>query len=315
VVAFVTERLRERGHRVDVFPSARHFFARRDALDQADVLLALGGLRVDRQLLTTAPKLRAVVAAFTGTDGFDETAASELGILVANGHAVENIEAMAEATVLMALAVSYDLAGATALMDSPNARRPAHMLAGKIIGFVGHGQIARAVHRRLDGWKARFLVATPRAPEPLPADMQYVALDDLMAQSDIVSVHASLNDATRHLIDGRRLRTLRPSAIFINTSRGAIVDEAALIEVARERPDVQFALDTFEREPLAAENSLRTLPNVVLTPHCIGHTTEGTMALRELALENVALALEGAIPRCVRNPSVIPGWLKRWARS
>jgi D-3-phosphoglycerate dehydrogenase len=115
------------------------------------------------------------------------------------------------------------------------------------------------------------------------------------------------------MLDLNRLRLMKPEAVLINTARGGIIDEQALVQLARERRGFRIALDTFAQEPLPIASELRTLPNIILTPHAIGHTRESLAALPPCAIENVSRALRGELPLHVRNPEVIPQWLRRWS--
>jgi len=108
------------------------------------------------------------------------------------------------------------------------------------------------------------------------------------------------------------LRLMKPDAVLVNTARGGIVDEAALVQISRERPDFRIALDTFTEEPLPTTSPLRDLPEAILTPHAIGHTKESVAALPGAAIDSVTRILRGEVPLYVRNPDVIPAWKKRW---
>jgi phosphoglycerate dehydrogenase-like enzyme len=285
------------------------------ALTQADVLLAAGDTPCPRALMQTAPKLRAVISPFTGTEGFDEQAATDLGILIANGQTPENSESMAEATILLMLASLYDLHGSEAVLRGERPR-PSHsrafMLRDKTVGLIGYGSIARAVTARLAGWGTRILTWS-RTPDP-NAGVEWVELDALLRDSDVVCVLLTLNAGTRGLLDATRLRMMKPRAVLVNTARGGIIDEAALVDLARERPEMRIALDTFAIEPLPADSPLRDLPNTILTPHMLGHTVESHAVLPGVAVDAITRVLAGEPPRYVRNPEVIPVWRRRWSR-
>jgi phosphoglycerate dehydrogenase-like enzyme len=145
--------------------------------------------------------------------------------------------------------------------------------------------------------------------------MQRVELDALMRTSDVVVVLASLNPDTRGLIGAERLRLMKPTAILVNTARGAIVDEAALAAALHNRAIAGAALDCFATEPLPAGSPLRGLPNAILTPHMIGHTIEAHHSLEVATRENLDLVLSGKPPRYVVNPAVLPAWTAKWSAS
>src|SRR5262249_47288485 len=131
--------------------------------------------------------------------------------------------------------------------------------------------------------------------------------------SDVVCVLTPLNAETRGMLDLERLRLMKPDALLVNTARGGIVDESALVQIARERPNLKIALDTFAQEPLLPDSPLRGLPNTILTAHAIGHTQESLTALPAAAIENVSRILAGEPPTYLRNPEVIPRWRLRFA--
>lgn len=281
---------------------------------EADVVVAFGPFRIGAGELDRAARLRALVSPVTGTEMFDEAAASARTILVANGQVPENYNSMAEATVMLILATLYDLEASQRVLRE-NAPRPkelrGRMLMGKTVGLIGFGQIARGVAGRLAGWGCR-IVTMVRTPRPLPAGVAAVSLEELLRESDVVVVLVPLNADSAGLLDAARLRTMRPEAAFINVARGGIVDEEALAALARERPGMRLALDTFAQEPLPSDSPLRTLPNAILTPRMVGHTRETHDRLPVALIENVERVLAGTVPEYVRNPEIVDAWLARW---
>jgi phosphoglycerate dehydrogenase-like enzyme len=302
------------GHEVSPWRTQTAFLADRSALAEADILLAPGDLPCSRELMAGAPHLRAIVSPFTGTEGFDEAAATDLGILVANGQAPENTESMAEATILLMLASLCDLHGSEAVLrrsiPRPTQAR-AFMLRGKAVGLIGYGQIARAIAARLAGWDVRLQAWSRRVDPTVNPESTWVSLEDLLSTSDVICVLLSLNPRTRGLLVESRLRLMRPNVVLVNTARGGIIDEAVLVTLARERPEMRIALDTFAIEPLPADSPLRDLPNTILTPHMLGHTVESRGALPGIAVEAIDCILQGNPPRYVRNPEVVPKWRRR----
>jgi D-3-phosphoglycerate dehydrogenase len=159
--------------------------------------------------------------------------------------------------------------------------------AGKSLGVVGTGGIGKAMVRLGAGLGMRVLAWNRSGvPDDLPA--QAIELDDLLAQADVVSIHLTLNEGTRGLIDRRRLGLLKPGAIFINTARGAIVDETALIEALKAQRIAHAGLDVFTTEPLPLGHPLVNLPNVTLTGHAAFATREASLRLLRFALEILA---------------------------
>ena len=304
------------GHRV-VHHADRAVFAKAsDPLAAVDILLCVGNCPVTRATLASAPRLRAIVSAVTGVDGIDVPAASERNVVVANAQTEENVIGMAEATVLLILAALYDFNDTQERLRNslprPDPLR-ARQLSGKTLGFVGLGKIGRETVRLLAPWGAAMQYSARRDAElaGLPS-MPRVDLDRLLRTSDVVVVLASLNEGTRGLLSAERLRLMKNTAILINTARGAIVDEAALYEALRSGAIRGAALDCFTVEPLPADSPLRTLPNVILTPHMVGHTYEAHHSLEAATRDNLARVLSGRPPRYVVNPGVLPAWSARW---
>ncbi len=178
---------------------------------------------------------------------------------------------------------------------------------GKTIGLVGGGgRIGRAVARRARGFSMRTLYWGPRRipeEEERELGLAYVPLDTLLAESDFVSVHAPLKAETFHLIGSRELALMKPSAFLVNTARGPVVDEQALVEALNERRIAGAALDVFEREP-QVERALLAMPNVVLTPHLGSGVTEVREALANVVVDNIAAVLAGRPPPNCWNPEI-----------
>jgi phosphoglycerate dehydrogenase-like enzyme len=311
--------LAKAGHRIIRYQHRETFAAKPDALAEADILLCVGNCPVSRAQIDMAPRLRAVVSAVTGTDGFDMAALSERGIVVANAQTEENIIGMAEATALMILSALYDLNDAQdrlrRSLPRPDPLR-ARQLRGKTLGFIGLGKIGRETARLLAPWGAVMQYSARRDADlaGLPP-MQRVGLDELLRTSDIVVVLASLNSETRGLLNAEKLRLMKASAVLVNMARGGIVDEQALVAALRDRTIAGAALDVFAVEPLPADSPLRTLPNAVLTPHMIGHTWEAHHSLEVATRENLDRVLAGCEPRYAVNPQVLPAWRKRWEQA
>ena len=313
----IVEGLRERGldvvHQTDF---ARFEREPGDLLKDAAAFVTISNFPCNRALMEKAPRLLGIVSPFIGTEGIDEAAATELGIIVANGQVPENFLSMSESTIMLILASSYSLHWwERQLHDNlPHPPKvPGRMLRGRTIGTIGFGQIARGIATRLSGWEIRLQTYMPRIRTPLPPGVERVSLEELLRTSDVVCVLAPLNAETRGMLNLERLRLMKHDAILINTARGGIIDEAALVQVASERPGLKIAIDTFAEEPLPANSPLRSIPNAILTPHAIGHTQESIDALPDAAIENVWRILDGELPPYIRNPDVIEKWRRRCA--
>ncbi|MER7666952.1 NAD(P)-dependent oxidoreductase [Kitasatospora sp. NPDC096128] len=278
---------------------------------RAEVAVISSRTVITPELMSWAPRLRGLVFASSSTASCDLREASERGIVVAHGATPENMEGMAEATVMLLSALMLDLP----LKQRQLARhepRPApqaltaRLLAGSTVGLVGHGRIAREVIARLAGWRvARVLVATrhPGRHRSAPP-VEFTDLDTLLARSDAVSLHLPLTADTRGVIGAAELDRMKPGAVLVNTSRGGLVDEAALAERLATGRLRAAAIDTFETEPVPADHPLRGLDNVILTEHIVGHTRDLFDSLVPTAVEHVRAVLAGQRPRYPADPGV-----------
>ncbi|MBL0423374.1 D-3-phosphoglycerate dehydrogenase [Ramlibacter sp. AW1] len=286
-------------------------------LAPADVAVFSSRWRCPRETLLAAPRLKGIVGATIGVETIDLQAADELGLIVGHGGAPEHIASMAEATVMLMLNLRYALAHSQAVMrgDEP---RPAildvraAMLQGSTVGLVGLGRIGKAVMERLGAFGVRLLAYSPRVdPAAVPDHVELVSLERLMAESDTVGLFVAVRPDNRHLVNARTLALMKPSAFLVNVARGEAVDEPALVEALRTRRIAGAALDTFEVEPLPADSPLRTLDNVILTPHMVGHTRESVRSIPRIAFENVTRILAGELPVSCKNPYLEPAWRRR----
>ena len=288
--------------------------------DRADFLAAAAGadgillnplIRVDEELLAAAPALTVVATTSVGYDAFDVDLLTARGVALCNTPGVLN-DAVADLTTAFMLILSRGLMGFEAYNRSGawgrRERQPAlaHDPQGKTFGVIGFGRIGREVARRMNAfgmnvlWYDIFSDAPADAP---PAQRR--ELDDLLRESDFVSVHTDLNDSSRHVVGERELSLMKPSAYLINTSRGGTVDQRALQRALEAGQIAGAGLDVLEQEPPDADEPIVKLPNVVSFPH-IGTATEETRyAMRRLACQNVAAVVSGRVPPAVVNPSVL----------
>ncbi|NTI78472.1 NAD(P)-dependent oxidoreductase [Rhizobium rhizogenes] len=306
--------LGEHGHDTRRFHDHADFLADARTCRETDVVIALPDLKAGSNLMEAAPKLRGLVSPVTGTEGFDEGAATDRGILVVNGQIEQNYKSMAEATVLLILAAMYDLKGTERILRE-NLPRPPHlkarMIARKTIGLIGFGQISQTVAERLSTWEAN-IITTVRTPRVLPSYVTAVDLGQLLRESDVVVVLTALNSESRGMLDESLLETMKQDVTFVNVARGGIVDDDALAALASRRPDMRLALDVFAPEPLRLDSPLRYLPDAILTPHMVGHTVETHAQLPLTLRDNVLDLLDGRVPAYVRNRGAVDAWLKRF---
>jgi D-3-phosphoglycerate dehydrogenase len=254
-------------------------------------------------MLEASGKLRGVVASGVGVDKIDVEAATELGIPVANSPG--NTITMAESTMLLVAAFAKNLFFWVnfARTDSlPNSATQGRELAGQTIGIIGFGRIGSMVAKL-----ARAYGMKPIAYDPYVAPSElapFVPLDELLATSDFVTLHPLLTRETRHMIDAGALRKMKPTAYLINTSRGGVVDEAALIKALEAGVIAGAGLDVFAREPPAKDNPLLKMPNVIATPHGLGQAAEARRRCAAMAQESMLSLIAGKLPELTVNRDV-----------
>ncbi len=280
----------QRGAFADVPPEQRDF---------VKVLLTTIRHPVGPTEFDLMPALQGVVVPTSGLESVDTESARQRSIEVASGTPGPSAVSMAEATIMLVLAGLYRLLPAVDAMRHLQPVEPfsAHMLQGRTVGLVGWGRIAHAMVPRLAAFDVNILVSSSRHAVSVEAPAAQVSLDELLSRSDVVCLTAALRADTRHLLAHEQLQAMKPGSILVNTARGALVDEAALLTALQEGPMAAALLDTFENEPLPADHPLRRLANVVLTPHCIGHTQETAQALRVAAVDNVLRILHRSRPK------------------
>jgi D-3-phosphoglycerate dehydrogenase len=322
ILSGVAERLATAGLRVVRGPAAPPPHRTRYRPDEwpqyfADASVAVISSRTEipPELMDWAQHLRGVVFASSSTASCDLPAATRAGIAVAAGATPENMESMAEATVMLAVALMLDLpVKQRQLADARPRPAPAditaRMLAGSTVGLIGFGRIAREVVARLAGWKPGQILACVRHPERYGdwPGVSFVDLDRLLAESDVVSLHVPLDAATVGLLGRRELARMKPGAVLVNTSRGGLVDENALVDALRSGRLRGAAIDTFVHEPVPVDHPLRQCENVILTEHIVGHTRELFDSLVPAAVANVTAILAGRRPLHLANREVLPYW-------
>jgi phosphoglycerate dehydrogenase-like enzyme len=247
--------------------------------------------KFDRRLLASLPDLR--IIAQTGSHAYhiDFAAAAERGVIVAQASSGYSVGA-AELAIGLALAVTRRIAASDRMIRQGEWRTPTTpVMQGKTLGIVGLGQVGRHVADLARAFGMRVLAWGPRlsSEAAAAAGAERRELDALLAESDVVSLHATLTPESRGLIDSRRIALMKPTAVLVNTARGAIVDETALAAALAERRIAGAGLDVFDVEPLPAGHPLARLDNVVLTPH-LGWPTDQAYARFSDAAADVLLA-------------------------
>ncbi len=301
--------LQKAGLEVDVRPglSAEALIA---AIPEYDALIIRSGTRVTADVIRAACNLKVIARAGVGVDNIDIPAATEAGIIVANAP-TGNVAAAAEHTIALMFALARNVAEAHLSMRQGQWNRKAFMgveIARKTLGLVGLGRVAGQVCRRAVGLGMQVLAYDPYVSAEYASNLgaKLVDLDTLLAQSDFISLHLPLNEQTRGFINEATLARMKPGARLINTSRGGVIDETALLAALDSGHLAGAALDVFAQEPLPADAPLRRHPKLVLTPHLGGSTTEAQFQVALDAAQQVIDVLQGLPARYAINAPLIP---------
>ncbi len=267
-------------------------------LHDVDGLIA-GLDAITAEVLEAAPRLCVVARYGVGVDNVDLEAARLLGITVTNTPGA-NAGAVAELAIALMLNLLRPVAAANEATRAGGwPRLPGQSLEGRSVGLVGLGAIGRAVATRLAGFGCRILAHDP-ALSSLPAAVApfctLLPLPELLAQSDIVSLHLPVLPETRSMVNAAFLAAMKPHALLINTARGELVDEDALLAALQRGHIAGAALDAFQHEPPGAGHPLLSLPNVIATPHMGAHTDGATNAMGRMALDDCLAVLSGGEP-------------------
>ena len=297
--------LKEKGYEVEIGPEEK--ISREELIEKVkgvDAILSVLTEKIDEEVMESAGEQLKIVANYAvGYNNIDVEEAKKKNIMITNTPGVLT-EAVAEHTIAFLFAIAERIVEADSFMRAGKYKAwgPKMLLGadiqGKTLGIIGLGRIGSAVAQRMqDGFDVKIIYYDLKRNEELEEKfgMEYRELDDLLKESDFVSIHTALTDETRHLINAEKLALMKPSAYLINTARGPIVDEMALIESLKGKKIAGAALDVFEKEPELMPG-LTDLNNVVLTPH-IASATEGTRnKMSEMAAKNIIAVLDGETP-------------------
>lgn len=265
------------------------------AIAPCDAVIVRSATRITRASLAQAHRLRVIGRAGVGVDNIDVAAATERGVAVLNAPSGNTVSA-AELAFALLLSLARSIAAADRSMRAGEWDRKSFSgfeLYGKTLGLLGAGRIGGAVARRARAFGMHVLVHDPylSAERAQELDVQRAALDDIIEHADVISLHVPLTESTAGLLGSAELARMKPGAVIVNAARGEVIDEDALVAALRNGTIAGAALDVFAREPLPADHPLRSLPNVVLTPHLGAQTVE--------AQANVALEITDAVRRAL----------------
>jgi D-3-phosphoglycerate dehydrogenase len=303
------EPLRADGHEVAVVDSI-------SVRSEAALIDALQGMAASlasvepytAAVLAETPDLRVISRIGVGYDAIDVDEATRRGIVVCTTPG-SNHHSVADLAVGLILVCLRQIVAAAEVVRAGNwvPQRVGVELRATTVGIVGTGLIGREVIKRLAGFEPRILAYdVVESPEMVQRfGIEYVSFDELLRQSDVLTLHAPLLPETRGLIDAAALAKMKPSAYIVNTARGPLVDELALAKALHAGQIAGAALDVFEREPLPSASPLRQAPNLILTPHIAGVTQQSRTAMVAMAVQNVARVLRGEAPLFCVNPEVL----------
>lgn len=282
---------------------------------------------ITRNIMMANPDLRIVAKCTVGTDDVDVEAATELGILVTHAPTESNCYGVAEGTVAFILASVKKLsqrddqvkAGKWRdpnLMGGYLGRRTTDDYPGMTLGIIGLGRIGARVAQLFAPWRMRIIACDPYISDErfIRKGCEKVDLDTLLAESDIVTMHCTNTKETTKLMNAERFAKMKPTAIFVNTSRGANVDEDALADALKRDVIAYAAIDAFKDEPLLADSPLRDVPDkIMMSPHMVSsNQASGLGPGYKWATDAVLQALGGQVPNNVFNPEVIERWKERF---
>ena len=302
--------------RVTVFPDDSRIIPHAKlaaAVCKADILFCLLHDKIDAAVVSANPKLRHIAAQSITPSNIDVAEATKRGIPVTVVPPVTT-EATADLTFGLMLAVARRMAEGDRLVRAGKfpGGQSRHLLGssvwGKTVGLVGGGGlIGKAVAKRAQGFSMRVLYWTPRRKseaEEREAGLTYVSLDELLRESDFVSLHSPLNAETRHQIGKREFGLMKKTAFVVNTARGPIIDEDALVRALKAKKIAGAGLDVFEREP-KVHAELKKMKNVVLNPHLGSATVEVREEMARIVVDNIEALLSGRTPPNCVNPEVL----------
>ena len=299
-----------------------HRYERRELIDligDCPVVYPSGRDVIGAEILDSCPELQAVVKSSIGIETVDVDAATDLGILCCNSPTPENYLGVAEATVGFMVALFKRLKFNEAFLRAggwKEAQNRGMLMVGRTVGIIGVGRIGRNVAKRMAAWEMKFLGYDPYVSQETvtPLGIKMVSLEELLRESDVVTLHVVLTRETRNMITLRELKMMKPTAYIINTSRGPAINEADLTQALNEGIIAGAALDVFEVEPTPKSNPVRQVDpsRLIITPHNIGANPGSSEAGQRMAAESILSILKGKAPATVVNPDAIDQWRQRF---
>jgi glyoxylate reductase len=283
------------------------------AVKKCDILFSLLHDTIDRAVLAANPKLKAVAAMNITPDRIDVAEATRRGIAVTVIPPIV-AESVADLHLGLMLAVARRMiegdrsVRASRFPGSQSNHFAGSFVYGKTLGLIGAGRIGQATAHRARGFKMRIIYWGPRRKPDAERELQmeYRPLDRLLAEADFVSLHQPYNAETHHMISDRQFALMKPTAFIINTARGAVIDEAAMVRALKKKLIAGAGLDVFENEPKVPPALLK-MKNVVLTPHLGSAVMELREAMANIVVDNIQALIDGRTPPNCVNPQVLTG--------
>ncbi len=272
-----------------------------------DAVLGASTAPFTRRVIEALPRLRFISKIGVGVDSIDIAAATDHGIIVTNTPESAGVTAVAEHAIALMLALLKRVTVLTPALMRDGKWRDSEFsgtMEGSTVGIIGFGRIGRAVAQRLAGWNVRILVSDPHA-RPSETDVTWTDLPDLLAKSDIVTLHCAPTADNRHMINRATLALMKPGAILVNTARGSLIDTPALVERLKSGALAGVALDVFEPEPPEPRDELLTQKNVVVTAHMAARSLEVFLDRRRRAARNLLAMVKGEPCPDIVNPEVL----------
>ncbi len=261
-----------------------------EILPEISAIIIRSATKINANLLEKAPNLQYVIRAGEGTDNIDKQLCQKKGVKISNTPGANNNSAAEHAIALM-LACLRKIPAANSSMSQGKWEKPlftGNELSNKTVGIVGFGRIGQLVAKRLQGFETKTLFFDPHHQQSSEFGASGVkSLEELLKQSDLVSIHVPLNDSTKNLFNKERLMQMKKGSILVNAARGKIIEESALVATLKAGHLGAAALDVFSNEPLEENSSLRGLDNLILTPHLGGSTEEAQFRVGEMAIHQI----------------------------
>ena len=284
-----------------------------DVAADADIVWDMGGVSmITAEIMPQFERCGAIIRGGTGTDNIPVAEATEMGIIVANTPTAP-VQGAAEHTIGLILAMTRQIGRGDREIRAGGWVEDVPMptlVRGSTIGLVGFGRIPRGVAARLQSFGAELVAYDPMVEPAVMAelDVRSVSFEELLVQSDVVSLHVPLLETTHHLISETELERMKPTSILINTARGGIVDSFALAKALQDGTIAGAAVDVLEEEPATADDPLVGLPNIVITPHNASRHAELLNDFCLLAMQMVIDLSQCKWPASYVNPEVVPRW-------